>query len=86
MTAKPAEFRDKVRDRYDQAMAQIEPIIGIAARNTRIARADPEHIAEIHDLLKTVVTIYTAKCGPLDTGSAAWLMLKAIRETLKQEP
>jgi len=34
-------------------------------------------------VLETAVAIYTAKCGPLEISSAAWLMLKAISKTLR---
>jgi len=89
MIRKPvdAEFRQKVRERYDQAMAQIDPIIDIAIRRTRtqIGRPeDPANLAEIQKMLETVVAVYTANCGPLDASSAA-LLLKTIRQTLCQE-
>jgi len=89
MIRKPvdAEFRQKVRERYDQAMAKIDPIIDIAIRQTRtqIGRPeDPGNLAEIQNMLETVVAVYTANCGPLDASSAALLMLKAIRQTLCQ--
>ena len=89
MIRKPvdAEFRQKVRERYDQAMAKIDPIIDIAIRQTRtqIGRPeDPGNLAEIQNMLETVVAVYTANCGPLVASSAALLMLKAIRQTLCQ--
>ena len=90
MICKPvdAAFRQKVRERYDQAMAKIDPIIDSAIRRTRtqIGRPeDPANLAEIQKMLETVVAVYTANCGPLDASSAALLMLKAIRQTLCQE-
>jgi hypothetical protein len=91
MTAKPTsgEFREKVRERYDQAIAQIDPIIdlAIALARTRTGRLDdPVGFTEIQKMLETAVTVYTAKCGPLETSSAAWLMLKAISKSLLYEP
>ena len=63
MIRKPvdAEFRQKVRERYDQAMAKIDPIIDIAIRQTRtqIGRPeDPGNLAEIQNMLETVVAVY----------------------------
>ena len=91
MTAKPTsgEFREKVRERYDQAIAQIDPIIdlAIALASTRTGRLDDAvGFTEIQKMLETAVTVYTAKCGPLETSSAAWLMLKAISKSLLYEP
>jgi hypothetical protein len=89
MTAKPVEveFREKVRERYDQAIAQIDPIIdlAIALTRTRTGRLDPAGFAEIQKMLETAVAIYTANCGPLEISSAAWLMLKAISKSLRRE-
>jgi hypothetical protein len=91
MTGKPAsvEFREKVRERYDQAIAQIDPIIdlAIALTRTRSGRLeDPVGFTEIQKMLETAVTVYTAKCGPLETSSAAWLMLRAISKSLQYVP
>ena len=88
MTGRPiaVEFREKVRERYDQAIAQIDPIIDltIALTRTQTGRLDdPVGFAEIQKVLETAVAIYTAKCGPLEISSAAWLMLKAISKTLR---
>lgn len=90
MTGRPiaVEFREKVRERYDQAIAQIDPIIDLAIALTRTQTGrldDPVGFAEIQKVLETAVAIYTAKCGPLEISSAAWLMLKAISKTLRHE-
>jgi hypothetical protein len=90
MTGRPigVEFREKVRERYDQAIAQIDPIIDLAIALTRNQTGrldDPVGFAEIQKVLETAVAVYTAKCGPLEISSAAWLMLKAISKTLRDE-
>jgi hypothetical protein len=90
MTDRPigVEFREKVRERYDQAIAQIDPIIDLAIALTRAETGrldDPVGFPEIQKVLETAVAVYTAKCGPLETSSAAWLMLKAISKTLRHE-
>jgi len=69
-------------------MAQNDPILDRAIRLTRnwIDRPeDPASHAKIQKDLETVVAVYTANCGPLEDSSAAWLMVKAITHTLRQE-
>ena len=90
MDRKPvdAEFRHKVRERYNQATAQIDPIIDLAITRTRLQidrPDDPVSLADIQKLLETAVAVYTAKCGPLERSSAAWLMLKAISRCVKKQ-
>jgi hypothetical protein len=90
MTGRPSgvEFREKVRERYDQAIAQMDPIIDLAVALTRTRTGrldDPADFAEIQRVLETAVAVYTARCGPLEISSAAWLMLKAISKTLRHE-
>ncbi len=90
MIRKPidTEFRQKIRERYDQAIAQIDPIIDLAIARTWTKSGrpdDPANFTDIQKMLETVVAVYTAQCGPLDVSSAALLMLKAIRQTLQQE-
>ena len=47
---------------------------------------DPRDLLlQIQKALETAVLVYTANCGPLETSSAAWLMLKAITHTLREE-
>ncbi len=45
---------------------------------------DPSSLTDIQKLLETAVAVYTAKCGPLERSSAAWLMLKAISHCVKK--
>ena len=90
MIRKPidSEFRRKIRERYDQAIAQIDPTIDLAIARTRtnIGRHDDlTTFTDIQKVLETVVAVFTAQCGPLDVSSAALLMLKSIRQTLQQE-
>ncbi len=90
MDRKPAdaEFRHKVRERYNQATAQIDPIIDLAITRTRLQidrPDDPVSLTDIQKLLETAVTVYTAKCGLLERSSAAWLMLKAISRCVKKQ-
>jgi hypothetical protein len=82
-----AEFRERVRALYDRAMAQIEPIIdhAISLARTTGRSADRVSSTEIRKILETAVAVYAAKCGPLETSTAAWLMLKAIKQTLRQD-
>src|SRR6266536_632282 len=46
---------------------------------------DPASLTDIQKLLETAVAVYTAKCGPLERSSAAWLMLKAISHCVKKQ-
>ena len=90
MDRKPidAEFRHKVRERYNQATAQIDSIIDLAITRTRLQidrPDDPVSLTDIQKLLETAVAVYTAKCGPLERSSAAWLMLKAISRCVKKQ-
>ena len=90
MDRKPidAEFRHKVRERYNQATVQIDSIIDLAITRTRLRidrPDDPISLTDIQKLLETAVAVYTAKCGPLDRSSAASLILKAINRCLDQQ-
>ena len=82
------EFRERVLEKYNQSMAQIDPILDRAIMLTRKwigGPEDPGSLTEIQKALETAVLVYTANCGPLETSSAAWLMLKAITHTLREE-
>jgi hypothetical protein len=88
MTMDP-EFRERVREKYTHAMAQIEPMLDrtIVLAREQIGRSDdPVILREIQKTLEAVVALYIAECGPLNTGTTAWLMLKAITQTLRQYP
>jgi hypothetical protein len=88
MTRGTTEFRERVQEKYNQAMAQIDPIVDRAIMLTRNwigGPEDPGSLTEIRKALEAAVLIYTANCGPLDTSNAAWLMLKAITHTLREE-
>jgi hypothetical protein len=88
MTCRTEEFRERVQEKYNRAMAQIDPILDRAIMVTRDWIGGPEDsgsLMEIRKALETAVLIYTANCGPLDTSNAAWLMLKAITHTLREE-
>jgi hypothetical protein len=88
MTRGITEFRERVREKYNQSMAQIDPILDRAIMLTRNwigGPEDPGSLTEIQKALETAVLVYTANCGPLETSSAAWLMLKAITHTLREE-
>ncbi len=84
-----AEFRERVREKYTHAMAQIEPILdrAVVLAREQIGRSnDPVILREIQKTLEAVVALYIAECGPLNTSTTAWLMLKAITQTLHQQP
>ena len=88
MTGETTEFRERVREKYDQAMTQMDPMLDRAimlTRNWLRRPEDPGSLTEIQKALETAVLIYTANCAPLETGSAVWLMLKAITHTLREE-
>jgi hypothetical protein len=87
MTRGTTEFREQVREKYNQSMAQIDPILDRAIMLTRNwigCPEDPGGLTEIQKALETAVLVYTANCGALETSSAAWLMLKAITHTLRE--
>ncbi len=90
------EVRDKVgRERYERADGEAEASDGAKRSNSRPryhadrnwigGPEDPGSLTEIRKALEAAVLIYTANCGPLDTSNAAWLMLKAITHTLREE-
>ena len=84
-----SEFRQKVRQQYHEAMVQIDSAIDLIITRSRaqIDRTEnPISPTDVQDLLETAVAVYTAKCGPLERSSAAFLIQKAIYRCLdKQE-
>jgi hypothetical protein len=81
------EFRQKVRDQYHDAMAQIDSAIDLIITRSRaqIDRGDePVSPTDVQNLLEAAVAVYAAKCGPLDRSSVASLILKAINRCLNE--
>jgi hypothetical protein len=88
LPATNADFRQKVRTQYHEAMAQIDSALDAVIARTRAQidrRGDGVSPTDVQNLLETAVAVYTAKCGPLDRRSAALLILKTIDHCLNKQ-
>ena len=82
------EFRQKVRDQYHDAMAQIDSAIDLIITRSRAQidpSDDPVSPTDVQNLLEAAVAVYAAKCGPLERSSVASLILKAINRCLGKQ-
>jgi hypothetical protein len=81
------EFRQKVREQYHEAMAQIDSAIDLIIARSRAQidhTDDPVSPTDVQNLLEAAVGVYAAKCGPLERSSVASLILKAINRCLNE--
>ena len=81
------EFRQKVRQQYHEAMAQIDSAIDLIITQSRAQidpSDDPVSPTDVQNLLEAAIAVYAAKCGPLEKSSVASLILKAINRCLNE--
>src|SRR5262249_34114833 len=79
------EFRQKIRERYHDAMVQLDLAIDLIITRSRAQidrTGDPVSPTDVQNLLEAAIAVYTAKCGPLERSNAAFLIRKAIYRCL----